>query len=122
MVYRLRRRDGTLEPASSGTWVEPDGRTRHLAAAAVTVTPTGGWRSPATHARYPSGWRIALPGEATTLVLDPTVRDQELATRATGVTYWEGSVRVRGTRAGRAVTGAGYVELTGYAGAPALAR
>ena len=33
-----------------------------------------------------------------------------------GFRYWEGAVEVRGTSAGRPVTGRGYVELTGYAG------
>jgi predicted secreted hydrolase len=44
------------------------------------------------------------------------LKDQELITKeSTGVTYWEGSVRVAGTVAGQRVTGSGYVELTGYA-------
>jgi predicted secreted hydrolase len=34
------------------------------------------------------------------------------------VRYWEGAVRVEGTREGRPVQGRGYVELTGYAEAP----
>jgi predicted secreted hydrolase len=34
---------------------------------------------------------------------------------STGVTYWEGSVSVRGTKKGRQIDGSGYVELTGYA-------
>jgi predicted secreted hydrolase len=47
----------------------------------------------------------------------PTVSDQELITeRSTGVTYWEGSVNIQGTYKERAITGKGYVELTGYAG------
>jgi predicted secreted hydrolase len=42
--------------------------------------------------------------------------NQELATRrSTQVTYWEGAVQISGTAEGRAVTGQGYVELTGYA-------
>jgi predicted secreted hydrolase len=44
------------------------------------------------------------------------VAGQELDTRATtGVVYWEGSQVVRATRAGSAMSGQGYVELTGYA-------
>ena len=47
-----------------------------------------------------------------------TIRDQELITRAsTQVTYWEGSVAVKGSREEKPVSGVGYVELTGYAGA-----
>ena len=30
--------------------------------------------------------------------------------------YWEGAVSLEGRSAGKRVTGAGYVELTGYAG------
>jgi predicted secreted hydrolase len=49
--------------------------------------------------------------------LRPTVAAQELDTRATtGVIYWEGSQVVRAMRAGVALGGDGYVELTGYAG------
>ncbi|HQN20258.1 MAG TPA: lipocalin family protein [Syntrophobacteraceae bacterium] len=33
----------------------------------------------------------------------------------TRITYWEGSVAATGTAAGKAVSGKGYVELTGYA-------
>ena len=44
--------------------------------------------------------------------------DQELITEnSTRVTYWEGAVKVEATRNGAPVTGEGYVELTGYAGA-----
>jgi predicted secreted hydrolase len=43
------------------------------------------------------------------------VADQELQTaRSTGITYWEGSVRVTGAQNGRSIGGRGYVELTGY--------
>jgi predicted secreted hydrolase len=42
--------------------------------------------------------------------------NQELVTgRSTAVTYWEGSVAVKGTSNGKSVTGQGYVEMTGYA-------
>lgn len=117
MLYRLRRRDGGIEPLSSGTLVERDGRTRHLALADFAIDSTGAWTSPRTHARYPSGWRLRVPSADIALVLEPTVRDQELvAAQMGGVAYWEGSVRVLGTAGGRPVTGEGYVELTGYGG------
>jgi predicted secreted hydrolase len=38
-----------------------------------------------------------------------------MTTRSTGVTYWEGSVKIQGTHRERPITGEGYVELTGYA-------
>jgi predicted secreted hydrolase len=43
------------------------------------------------------------------------VADQELMTpKSTGITYWEGIVKVKGTYQGRIVEGDGYVEMTGY--------
>jgi predicted secreted hydrolase len=117
MLYMLRRLDGTIEPLSAGTRVAPDGSTRSLARAAFRVDTTGSWTSPHTGGRYPMGWRISVPGEALDLVLEPVLEDQELVTRTMGgVVYWEGAVRVRGTRRGAKVTGRGYVELTGYTG------
>jgi predicted secreted hydrolase len=42
--------------------------------------------------------------------------DQEMRTPgSTGVTYWEGSVSVTGSKDGVRLSGKGYVELTGYA-------
>jgi predicted secreted hydrolase len=38
------------------------------------------------------------------------------------VLYWEGAVRIQGTRAGQPVTGRGYVELTGYGDAAERSR
>ena len=71
----------------------------------------------ASQAEYPSGWTVKVPGERLDLVVEPAIADQELrAQGSTGETYWEGAVRVRGTRGGKPVQGKGYVELTGYAG------
>ena len=117
MFYRLRLRDGRIEPFSHGTLVARDGGTRPLALADVRVRASGTWRSPHTQAVYPSGWTLEVPGEGLVLELEPTVRDQELvAASMGGVAYWEGSVRVRGTSRGARIGGQGYVELTGYGG------
>jgi predicted secreted hydrolase len=114
----VRDADGSY-PLIYGTLVGADGTVRHLARDAFSVEVTERWTSPRTGADYPAGWRIDVPGEDLTVNLEPTVADQELDTRATtGVVYWEGSQRVAATRAGRAMGGEGYVELTGYA--PAL--
>ena len=111
----VRDADGTY-PLIYGTVVAADGSTSHLGRDAFTVEVTDHWKSPATGADYPAGWSIAVPGQDLTITLMPTVADQELDTRATtGVVYWEGSQRVTATRAGRAIGGEGYVELTGYA-------
>jgi predicted secreted hydrolase len=117
MVYRLRRRDGSAAPESSGTLVGADGATRHLSRDEVAVEPLATWKSPSSGARYPSRWRLRVPSEDLVLELSPLVADQELRTaKSTGVTYWEGAVSGGGSRAGAPVAVEGYVELTGYAG------
>ena len=111
----VRDADGSY-PLVYGTMVDAKGTTRHLDRNAFTVTVTGRWTSPRSGADYPAAWTITIPSEDLEIKLTPTVADQELDTRATtGVVYWEGSQRVRATRAGRALGGEAYVELTGYA-------
>ena len=74
------------------------------------------WTSPATGAIYPLGWELTLPGHGLKLQLTAALDDQEMITTgSTGVTYWEGSLSVNGRAGGVAVTGRGYMELTGYA-------
>jgi predicted secreted hydrolase len=111
----VRAADGTY-PLVYGTLVDADGRTRHLDAADLAWEVTDRWTSPATGAAYPAGWTIRLAAEDLEIHLAPTVRQQELDTRATtGVVYWEGSQLVSATRAGASLGGQAYVELTGYA-------
>ena len=101
-----------------GTLVEADGQTRHLRAADLQLTPTGWWTSPRTRIRYPSGWRVSVPGAGLDLNWVPLLEDQELDTRpSTGVVYWEGAVRLEDAATG-ADAGRGYVELTGYTSPP----
>jgi predicted secreted hydrolase len=117
MLYRIRGPDGRATPYSSGTYVPASGAPVPLRWPDVRLAATGEWVSPKTRARYPSGWKIAIDPLRLDLAIHPLVRNQELTTeRSTGVTYWEGACRVRGTFAGRPVTGRGYAELTGYAG------
>lgn len=118
MLYHLRLKDGGLDLASAGTYIDPQGRGHHLTAADFTVKATGHWRSPHSGARYPAAWEIAVPSQGLALTLTPTLPDQELQTKgSTQITYWEGQVSVQGTKQGGPVKGLGYVELTGYAGA-----
>lgn len=116
MLYVLRRRDGTPDPASSGTLVFPEGRSQHLERTDFQVAALDHWTSPESGARYPSRWWITVPRYGLAFTLSPRLPHQELITRrSTLVTYWEGAVEVTGTRLGAPLTGQGYVELTGYA-------
>ena len=119
MVYRLRLKNGKTEPLSSGTLVEKNGKSRHLTRAEFILTPLTQWKSPATGATYPAQWRVTLPREKMTLVVTPTIANQELRPARTGanLAYWEGSVGARGSQNGRPIAGVGYLEMTGYASA-----
>jgi predicted secreted hydrolase len=117
MLYLIRRRDGTLDPYSSGTLVAGNGAARHLSLKEFTVEVLERWKSPRSEAGYPMGWKVAIPAEEIVLEIRPFFPDQELETRkSTRVTYWEGAARVAGTGRGKALQGLAYVEMTGYAG------
>ena len=120
MLFQLRRTDGSIDPHSSGTLVEPGGAVIPITLESeFRLDPERRWTSPESGARYPVVWRVRLPGSGIDLAVSAAVDDQELDTAgSTGVTYWEGAVDISGTAAGRPVRGRGYLEMTGYAGPP----
>ena len=112
MFYQLRRKDGSTDPLSAGTWIDNNGNSQNLDADEVKIEITDFWHS-SMGGRYPSAWQINVPGLDVQLDVQPVIDDQEL--NAT-VRYWEGAVNVSGKRNGEKLGGRGYVELTGYAG------
>jgi predicted secreted hydrolase len=112
MWYQLRQRDGRVAGESRGVLVDAQGAAVPLRQAQVTAVPEGQWAAPDGGASYPARWRLTAAANAFDLSVVPCVADQELHTV---VRYWEGAVAVSGTRAGRPVTGCGYLEMTGYA-------
>ncbi len=116
MLYRLRRADGSADPASSGTLIDRDGKAQHLSISDFTLEPLSWWTSPTSKARYPQRWRLSMPSRQLSLELTPRMVEQELTTkRSTQVTYWEGAIEVNGEAGGKPIKGLGYMELTGYA-------
>ncbi len=117
MLYQLRRDDGSRDPRSSGTLVGVDGKTTHLDVKSFTLAPGRATFKSKNGALYPIEWSISIPAEQLELKVSTPLDDQELALeRSTGVAYWEGVVDVAGTRARQPLTGAGYLEMTGYFG------
>lgn len=112
MLYQIRQADGSIDPFSSGTLIAPDGSTQQLSHSDFEITPQGNWHSPHSGADYPMGWHINIPSIDLELDLDPYIEDQELNLT---VIYWEGAVQISGRHNGQAVSGVGYVEMTGYA-------
>ncbi len=118
MLYIIR--DSQKRPLGAvGTYVSPDGAAHEIPQQHMRFDVLGHWTSPHTGGVYPSGWRVTITDPAVSLTLTPALVDQELVTaQSTGVAYWEGAVRISGRASGAAVTGQGYVELTGYASLP----
>lgn len=117
MLYLMRRKDGTVDPYSSGTLVNANGTTKHLALNDFRVEVLERWKSAKSGANYPMKWKVTVPGDEIELEINPAFPDQELITnRSTRVTYWEGAVDVKGKFKTKSIAGQGYVEMTGYAG------
>lgn len=112
MVYTIRRADGTIDPFSQGTLIRSDGTTRTLNRDDFQIQKVNSWRSLKSNGVYPSGWLIRIPSENMELRITPRLEDQELMV---SFVYWEGAVEVKGNSGIMAITGSGYVELTGYA-------
>jgi predicted secreted hydrolase len=118
MAFRMRRRT-PLASGEAALWAGgsfhakgSDGA-RNFAPEAVRFEPLRHWRSPASQATYPVAWRITTP--AGVFEVRARLDDQELDSRAsTGAIYWEGLSELLDAN-GRRV-GAGYLEMTGYAG------
>ncbi len=112
MAYVLRREDGSISEFSSGTLVEADGTSRHLSREDFVISVEDTWKSPHSGGVYPARWTVQVPSAGLALDVQPLLADQELGV---SFIYWEGAVKVSGTRNGKPVGGYGYVELTGYA-------
>jgi predicted secreted hydrolase len=127
MLFRMRRKDGSLDPYSAGTFVDTRGIGEHLGAKDFSLQPgtlanragSGNlsWTSPATHAIYPIRWKISVPKYQIELTASTLLGSQELA--ATGnvtPSYWEGAMEMTGSRRAASLSGVGYLEMTGYVG------
>ncbi|QSQ22464.1 carotenoid 1,2-hydratase [Pyxidicoccus parkwayensis] len=116
MYYQLRRKDGSADRFSSGTWVPPSGAASsepvRVSREDVRIDVLDTWKSPRSGGQYPSRWRLRVDKLGLDVTVTPKLADQELPV---SVRYWEGAVSLDGTREGRPLTGRGYVELTGYA-------
>ena len=115
MLFVLRRKDGGAHPASAGTFVTRNGKTRHIGSEGMELEVLDRWRSPQTGIRYPSRWRLRIDPLGLEVRVEPRMKNQEMRTESSsGRIYWEGSVSAQGSRGSKSLEGTGYVELTGY--------
>ncbi len=110
MLFEIRRADGSIDPHSSGTFVDAAGHATPLHRTDFDLRPLEFWTSPQTHARYPVKWHISIPSRHVELDCAAALPDQELSGEGFGPSYWEGAVTYSGS-----AHGVGYLELTGYA-------
>ena len=98
MLYRLRHKDGGIDPYSSGSYVEKDGRSEFLSKGDFELTPAGDdWTSEKTKAVYPLRWHVKVTKLQLEFDVTTPLRAQELA-GGLGPSYWEGAIDVLGTR------------------------
>ncbi len=100
MLFELRRKDGSIDLYSSGTFIDLQGKTLHLRRDDFTVEALSKWHG------YPIAWRVRIPSLGIDLTCKAVLPDQELRGSAN---YWEGAVDYSGTH-----RGVGYLEMTGY--------
>jgi predicted secreted hydrolase len=127
MLYRLRHKDGSIDPYSSGSYVDASGKSQFLSAADFAMTPAAdaadSWTSPATKATYPLRWHVAIPRLKLDLDVTTPLKSQELKGKF-GTSYWEGAIDVAGSHDQSSLRGVGYLEMVGYAetGGPVIPR
>ena len=103
------------ERAGYGSLVSSDGSMSTLDQDYLSITSSEVWVSPTTGIEYPSNWTVIVPSLELSLKLEPVLPYSEFSgSRYTPTAYWEGEVRVSGTRKKEAVSGRGFVELVGY--------
>jgi len=116
MLYHFRRKDGAEDPFSSGTYIDASGKATHLTAKDFRLDAAdASWKSPTTGANYPIDWKMEIPRLAITLEAKTPLAAQELTGQSKlSPNYWEGAITLTGLRNGQALSGVGYLELTGY--------
>lgn len=116
MLFCIRRKDGSSDPFSSGTYVNAAGKSIHLEQKDFTLRPMGEtWASDSNRAAYPIHWQVSVPSLKINVEITTPLKQQELAGKTVlSPSYWEGAIRIAGTRNASPLTGAGYLEMTGY--------
>jgi predicted secreted hydrolase len=116
MLFHIRRKDGSLDPFSAGTYVDAHAKSTHLREHDFVLQPiTENWTSPVSNAVYPIAWKIVVPKLGIALEAHTALAEQELSGTSEIVpSYWEGAITLAGRRGNLPLNGAGYLEMTGY--------
>lgn len=107
--------DDGLSRFSAGTWVDAEGRAKHLVSSEIQVENVEFWTSPDTKCRYPVKRRVRI--EPLNLIIEfrPLVPHQEVeSSLASPPPFWAGVMNVRAANR----MGWGFMELQGYGARP----
>lgn len=113
MLYALNSIDGQENCFEAGTYINEAGEPIALYDSDISIAKKEYWTSPATGARYPIKWEIALRSLDLKVNMRASIPHSELVMPATDVNYWEGAVEIQGQKKGQPITGRGYVEMSG---------
>lgn len=102
MFFQLRGETG--QNFSSGTYIFEDGTTRTIGVDDVTLEPIK--YTVVADRSIPTVWRLAYPQADLDIVVSAL---NPQAWMTTSISYWEGPMKISGSRSGR-----GYLEMTGY--------
>jgi predicted secreted hydrolase len=121
MLFHIRRKDCSIDRFSGGTYVDAQGNSTHLRESDFILQPIGDtWKSAVSGAKYPIQWKILVPRLGIEMEATTPLPSQELTGDSRlAPTYWEGAITLHGKRSGAALSGLGYLEMTGYAAAAA---
>lgn len=117
MLYVLRNRDGSIDAASSGTWIDVAGCAAPFPVTEVMLVPGRKWKSSKSGADYVVEWTLKGIPALGDLRIVPVMDDQEFhSEKGAGIDYYEGAIRVeRVLKDGSVERGEGYLEVTGKA-------
>ncbi|MCO5195029.1 MAG: hypothetical protein M9941_01525 [Anaerolineae bacterium] len=113
MLFEIRQADGSVEPYSSGSFINADGTVQPLKVSDWSLVVDERWTSPSSGATYPVAWSLDVPGIDLSIAGGALMDNQEL--NFANSVYWEGAVQFDGTRDGQLTMARGYMEMTGYA-------
>ena len=118
MVYRLRKKDGSMDEFSTLAWIDAAANVQHFKPDRYKWAELGHWKSPLTGANYPIRVGIQTTDPVTqtsvSFTLEPLAEAQEQTGVLGGSAYWEGACRVLDDKGND--VGSAFLELSGYTG------
>lgn len=98
-----------IEKEKVAVWTKRDGTRVH--STDIRIEYSDMWTSLNTYVEYPMRWKLTSPSLDLELHIGCVFKHQEFMTiLVAGGGFWEGSVHAQGVRAGKSITGTGYLE------------